>query len=197
MKIFLLRHGNTFNAGEVAYQIGSRTDLPLTEKGIQQAKQFANHLQQRGISPTAIYSGTLQRQTQTAHTIHTFFPHVPLFINEVAFNEIDYGAWEGLTSDAIESKWPKEYRAWQEEGIWPSPIFLTRWEDHIALLKKWGQKIQENALIISSNGILRLMLHFVLNNDKTADKVSTGHYCELVFDQHFQATIESWNRKPD
>ena len=33
-KLVVVRHGNTFNSGDVILRVGSATDIPLTETGM-------------------------------------------------------------------------------------------------------------------------------------------------------------------
>jgi probable phosphoglycerate mutase len=44
----IVRHGNTFEAGEPARRIGARTDLPLTPAGVAQAEALGRHFAQQG-----------------------------------------------------------------------------------------------------------------------------------------------------
>jgi len=40
MLLILARHGNTFEQGEKTYRVGNAQDLPLVEKGLDQAQAF-------------------------------------------------------------------------------------------------------------------------------------------------------------
>ncbi len=205
----LLRHGNTFEAGETAVQVGCQTDMPLTEKGLLQAQLFTDLLKQQKLIPNAIYSGSLQRQTQTADIVHQSFNHATLIKQQNALDEIDYGLWEGLSADEIHAKWPSEYKAWQEQARWPENVFNTQLQDHQIALKQWitqvSQVVPENGLVVavSSNGIIRLMLQWIpeqwnmLVYEKKMDsyKVGTGHYCDLTIN-NLVPTINAWNIKP-
>ncbi len=208
-RLMLLRHGNTFEAGETAVQVGCQTDMPLTEKGLLQAQLFADLLKQQELIPTYIYSGSLQRQTKTADIVHQSFNTATLIKQQSALDEIDYGVWEGLTTEQILAKWPAEYKAWHEQARWPDNIFKTQLEDHRTALKLWltqvSQVVPENGLVVavSSNGIIRLMLQWIpdvwnmLVYEKKMDtyKVGTGHYCDLTIKDGVP-TIMAWNIKP-
>lgn len=208
-RLLMLRHGNTFHSHEKAVQVGCKTDLPLTDKGITQAEQFAQYLRANNLQPTAIYAGSLQRQVTSAQIVHNVFNNAILSTHEKALDEIDYGSWEGLTSDAIEASWPAEYVTWKDQAIWPQHIFNSTFQHHIELLKAWLEKISAQAsnqgpiIAISSNGILRMMLHFIpslwqsLVEQKKMEeyKVGTGHYCDLTI-SNLVPSIQSWNMKP-
>lgn len=208
-RLLVLRHGNTFEAHQTATQVGCKTDMMLTEKGLTQAKQFLEMLRQKQLSPFAIYSGSLQRQSKTAHIIHEAFPKANLFTHQNALDEIDYGDWEGLSAEQIKSMWPNEYEKWVSQANWPSNVFQSSFEKHQQALQTWlndiAANVPENGLVVavSSNGIIRFMLQWIptlwnsLIADKKMDtyKVGTGCYCELHFDG-LVPEIVGWNLKP-
>ena len=68
--IYIVRHGNTFDKGDVVTRVGARTDLPLSSSGRAQAEKLAAHF--REVAPqgfSAAYCSPLQRTRQTAETI--------------------------------------------------------------------------------------------------------------------------------
>ncbi|MCL4553141.1 MAG: histidine phosphatase family protein, partial [Candidatus Marsarchaeota archaeon] len=92
IRLFLLRHGNTFETGQTPVQIGAKTDLPLTNKGREQAAAFAQFMTQLP-TPAAIYAGSLKRQIETAQIVaQALHAETLLHLNEEALTEIDYGA---------------------------------------------------------------------------------------------------------
>ena len=117
IRLILARHGNTFEMGQTPIQVGARTDLPLTQQGRDQAEQIANFLHRQGIKPAAIFAGALKRQTESAQIIGKQLG-IQIELNQEALTEIDYGPWEGLTSEEIVKQWPHEYARWTEEGRW-------------------------------------------------------------------------------
>lgn len=208
-RLIMLRHGNTFHANEKAVQVGCKTDLALTDKGAAQAQAFAQFLLDNKLKPAAIYAGSLQRQVQSAHILHEVFNEALLTTHESALDEIDYGLWEGLTSDAIEASWSNEYTAWKNQAQWPNHIFQGSLSQHNELLKKWLQTVSDHAskheliIAISSNGILRMILQFIpslwqnlVTEQKMEEyKVGTGHYCDLTI-TNMVPSINAWNMKP-
>lgn len=105
-KLFLIRHGETQNNLELRYQ--GNSNQGLTEKGILQAKSIAKCLQKEKLE--TIYSSALRRAFQTAEIIgehHNLTPNI-----HEGLNEIDFGAWEGLTYNEIESRFPGVFEKW-------------------------------------------------------------------------------------
>ena len=207
--LIVLRHGNTFEANQVATQVGCKTDLPLTEKGLSQAQHFTTLLQQKGLSPNRIYCGALQRQSKTANIIKAAFPDAALFEKQPSLDEIDYGAWEGLTTDQIKAQWANEYENWVAQAQWPNSLFGASLSKHTQALNQWltemAQAVPDNGLIVavSSNGIIRLMLQWLpqlwdnLVKEKKMEsyKVGTGNYCEFSF-EGLIPSVQAWNVKP-
>jgi len=198
VKLILLRHGNTFHSDEVPYQVGAKTDLPLTEKGIAQAHAFVAYLHKKKITPHIIFAGSLKRQTQTAVIIHQAFNTATLKMPIPAFDEIDYGAWEKLTQQEIQSRWPEEYLAWDQHGIWPD-TFHHSVEHHLALLTAWLKSLcslstGSTVVAVSSNGILRLLLRLIPGAEH-ATKVRTGAFCVLSLENQI-LSVNGWNINP-
>ena len=98
MKIFLCRHGET--AWSLSGQHTGHTDLPLTEKGILQARDLASKLPK--ISWTAVYTSPLQRAKASCENAG----FSQQMIVEPKAVEWDYGDYEGLTSIEIAKKNP-------------------------------------------------------------------------------------------
>ena len=69
VSLYLVRHGNTFGAGDTPYYVGSKTDLPLTEEGIAQARKVGEYLSSCQESFDYLISGSLARQLQTRDQI--------------------------------------------------------------------------------------------------------------------------------
>jgi broad specificity phosphatase PhoE len=102
----LLRHGQTPMSVEKRY--AGRTDVPLTDAGVQQAAAAAKRLASAGIG--AIVSSPLQRTVRTAEQVAAV-TGVPV-VTDDGFRETDFGAWEGLTFAEVRERWPSELTAW-------------------------------------------------------------------------------------
>lgn len=187
-KLILARHGNTFESGQTPTQVGAKSDLPLTAQGLKQAEAL------KFINPQAVYAGSLKRQIQSAMVV------ADAFIYEPALTEIDYGLWEGLTTEEIKARWSKEYEEWTQGGRWPENIFggslqshleaIDRWLDHLRATYKSGDTI----LAFSSNGIIRLF-HPAPPANREEIKVKTGHFC--IFELLPKSLeVFSWNVNP-
>lgn len=105
--VYLLRHGETaWNADNNRYC--GRTDIELTEKGLEQAQVVREQL--GGTEFTAVYSSPLQRALQTA-TIASG----KKVITDQRLVEADFGKWEQKTKEEFIAEDPKVWNDWMED----------------------------------------------------------------------------------
>jgi broad specificity phosphatase PhoE len=102
----LLRHGQTPMSVQKRY--AGRTDVPLTEVGVQQAAAAAKRLASAGLS--VIVTSPLLRTVQTAQAVAAVTGAA--VVTDDGFRETDFGAWEGLTFAEVRERWPAEVSAW-------------------------------------------------------------------------------------
>jgi ribonuclease H / adenosylcobalamin/alpha-ribazole phosphatase len=111
----LLRHGQTPMSVQKRY--AGRSDVPLTDVGVDQAAAAAKRLASAGIG--VIVTSPLQRATRTAQEVAEV-TGAPVVIDE-GFRETDFGAWEGLTFAEVRQRWPAEMTAWLADPAVPPP----------------------------------------------------------------------------
>ena len=108
-QIIIARHGETeWNASEI---FRGRRDIGLNETGIEQAELLGNYLIDLRIE--AIYSSPLKRALDTARSVAK---HHSLNVNvNPGLMDFNYGAWEGLTHQAVKDKYRELYTRWLKE----------------------------------------------------------------------------------
>ena len=89
MKLYIARHGQTL--WNVENRVSGRTDVPLTERGLQQAQELAKNAVGKGIE--VIIASPLLRARQTAQAVSDAIG-VPVEIDERLI-ELDFGKFEG------------------------------------------------------------------------------------------------------
>ena len=89
MKLYIARHGET--AWNVENRVSGRTDIPLTERGLEQAQLLAKNAMDKGIE--VIIASPLLRARQTAQAVSDAIG-VPVEIDERLI-ELDFGIFEG------------------------------------------------------------------------------------------------------
>jgi alpha-ribazole phosphatase len=132
VKLFLIRHGQTLWNLEGKYQ-GDR-DIELTGLGIRQAGLAQEYL--RDVDYASIYSSPLKRAVVTAEIINAGRDKKIIIRNDL--KEIDFGRWEGLTFDQINTRYHKDYQAWLEDPYANAP---TGGEDFTNLVSRTSQEI--------------------------------------------------------
>ncbi len=161
-KIFLVRHGEVAgNRGASSFFVGW-SDLPLNERGQQQAQQVGAFLESEKIS--GVYASDLQRAEKTAERIAQ--KHGLNVETDVALREVNYGRWEGLSEADLHREYSLQWTARQSDPwnvaavdgenyaqMWAR--FFPCWEE---LLKKHAG---ENFVVVAHNGLLRMLLCYL------------------------------------
>jgi len=203
MRLILARHGNTFAPGETVVWVGARSDLPLSGKGPEQAKAIGDALSQAGISISKISSGPLQRTRETASLAASVIGYDPdLIAIDQRLIEIDYGLWEGKTSNQICAEYGEAaLSAWEQDGKWPVEAQWLPSQDE--LMQRVGSFIgeladahteTENLLVVTSNGLLRAFGQLA-GSTLAASKMATGHLSITKLTRN-SFEILAWNQPP-
>ena len=100
-RLFIVRHGNTFDKGDIVTRVGGRTDLPLSSSGRTQAKALSDHFAAQGVRFATARSGPLKRTRETAAAILSADPAAPDLLTELFLREIDYGPDENRPEDDV------------------------------------------------------------------------------------------------
>lgn len=105
MLLYLARHAQT--ASSAVDSFNGRRELPLTERGEEQARLLGLRLAQ--VRFTAVVCSPLSRTQQTARlAVPRLDPEI-----EPGLIEVDYGAWEGLSPEAARDLDPAHFAEWQ------------------------------------------------------------------------------------
>ncbi len=102
----LLRHGQTPMSVQKRY--AGRSDVPLTDVGVQQAAAAAKRLASAGLG--VIVTSPLLRAAATAQEVAAVTGAA--VVTDDGFRETDFGAWEGLTFAEVRERWPSEVTTW-------------------------------------------------------------------------------------
>jgi len=100
--LLFLRHGET-DYPEERYYCDQKVDPPLNERGREQADRIVARFE--GLSVKTVYVSPSLRARQTAAPTLKFLGLEPILAKEL--RERDFGAWEGLTTDEIDVRFPE------------------------------------------------------------------------------------------
>lgn len=203
--LIIARHGNTFEAGQTPTRVGARTDLPLTQKGEEQARALGRYLAEQRLIPDVVYSSNLQRTIQTAKIAikESGFTN-PVFQLDI-FNEIDYGPDENKPEDEVFARIGEQaIKDWDEFAKAPDGWIVEPQE----IIKNWidfadqisAHDDNETVLVVTSNGTARFAPYITGNFEAFSRdfdiKLSTGALAILKHGRDSGWRVECWNVKP-
>lgn len=142
-RIVLWRHGQT--AWNVERRFQGKTDVPLDETGVEQARRAARLL--AALRPTTIVSSTLVRARDTAQSLADLTGLPVAFDPELI--ERDGGEWEGLSDREIRERYPEERVRWEPPGGETSP----------QVAKRVGAALERHATALEPDGVLVVASH--------------------------------------
>ena len=197
-RLFVVRHGNTFDKGDTVTRVGARTDLPLSVSGQEQAQKLAAHF--AGTRFDAALCSVLTRTRQTARAILSERTDSPALLVAPFLTEIDYGPDENQPEDIVAARLGPALEAWDRDGT-PPPGWLV---DPEAIRAGWRSLLARaaslpetaNALVVTSNGIARFLPDVVDKVPGHIDrKLKTGAWGELLVTGSGSELL-SWNQRP-
>ena len=182
-RVFLVRHGETTLSVEDRF--AGSTDVPLGDAGRAQAQRLAARLAPDPIA--AIYSSPLQRTVETATILAQ--PHHLAVATRDGLREIEHGHWEGLRRSEVESMYPQEYAAWEEDPLTVAPAGGECGAHVIARAMPVIQEIviahrDQCVLVVSHKATIRLVIASLLGFDPRGyrDRLDQAPACLNIVD---------------
>ena len=162
MNIYLMRHGET--AWNVLHLMQGRSDIPLNENGLEQARKTAEAMKE--IPFDCILSSPLQRAQQTAQIVAEG-RDVPVLVDK-RLVEMGFGAMEGLSltehpdlRDVFFND-PEHYVP-SKEGETFAQLSQRCGEVLDELLPYLAQQNHQNVLLVSHGAFIRGVVQRVMN----------------------------------
>jgi broad specificity phosphatase PhoE len=182
-RLYLVRHGATQLSAEDRF--AGAVNVELSDEGKFQAGRLAERLADDAIK--AVYCSPLTRTIQTA-TILASPHHLPL-IHQDGLREIHHGHWEGMRRVDVESQFPDEYAAWEEDPFTFAPEGGEAGVNVIARALPVIRKIVlehrgQNVLVVAHKATLRLLISSLLGFDARGyrDRLDQSPACLNVLD---------------
>lgn len=196
--LILVRHGETEWSRSGRHT--GRTDVPLTERGRDQARRLAPALRQLRVA--AAFASPLQRAQETAELIGLTGVRT-----DPDLQEWDYGGYEGVTTARILRERPHWFLF--TDGVVPGPAdrpgespeqvgaradrMLAKVEAEAA-----GAGAEEVVVLVSHGHFLRVLTARRLGLPASSGalfQLSTGTLCRLGT-EHGRPVIAEWNVRP-
>ncbi|MBI5962477.1 MAG: histidine phosphatase family protein [Chloroflexi bacterium] len=182
-RIYMVRHGATKLSAEDRF--AGAVNVELSDEGKFQAARLADRLADDSI--VAVYCSPMTRTIQTAAILAA--PHKIPVIHRDGLREIHHGHWEGMRRADVESQFPDEYTAWEEDPFTFAPQGGEAGVNVIAralpiiremVLEHRGQ----NVLVVSHKATLRLLISSLLGFDARGyrDRLDQSPACLNVLD---------------
>ncbi len=198
MKVYLLRHGET-ELNKIGGYFQGQIEVPLTEVGVQQARETGEQLRKKGITFDKVYSSPLGRSLQTAECVTGKSREE--FITDERLLEMGYGPFEGRRHWEMDEKM---FRAFTEdaENYVPVPggesfyALMKRASDFLEELKRTQPR--EHILVSEHGGTVRAMLiHLHLYDMKHFWDIPVGNcaWFELTLEGE-QFKLTDYDEKP-
>ena len=106
-RLIAVRHGET--AWNVEARLQGQLDIPLNERGLEQARRTAHWLAED--SPEVVVSSDLARAQATAQAIANF-NRIPLELDP-GLRERSFGSFQGMTHIEVAERWPELSKRWK------------------------------------------------------------------------------------
>ena len=163
-KLYLIRHGETDYNNALRFQ--GQTDIPLNQKGIEQAEKVAAFL--KDVPLRAIYTSSLKRARTTAEIIGRVKGLEPQETD--ALREMSFGIWENMNSNDIQKKYAKE---WKDFFASPAKTKIPEGESMSDVQKRAYPEVQRildqypegDVAFIAHGGIIRVLICTMLGLD--------------------------------
>ena len=180
-ELYLIRHGETeLNTAGVFY---GWTDCGISEKGVMQAEDLADILQE--VSFDAVISSNLCRAVVTAAIVSGCTPDE--IRKDERLRELNFGDWEGLHFKEIREKHKNEWEKWSSDWKNTAP---PKGENFLEFYLRIKSSIEDilsefkgkRVLIVSHQGTMRVIPMILLGLDVeaywsfTAEQGRYSHY---------------------
>jgi broad specificity phosphatase PhoE len=172
--LLFIRHAETNFAGRFC----GHSDPPVNQRGLRQIEELMEALKTESID--AIYASDLSRSLTTADAIGRVFGLSPIKVPEL--REIDFGEWEGLTWQEIESRdqayarrWSQEYPDLAAPGGEPFEAFQSRVLSAVTHLL--AMTSQRCVAVVTHAGVMRVVLRSLCGLEEKEAWERTKAYC--------------------
>ncbi|GFP74125.1 histidine phosphatase family protein [Clostridium fungisolvens] len=180
MKLILIRHGETEGNLNGIYQ--GIKDYPLSEEGKLQNLKLKSKLE--NINVDKVYYSTMERAKKTADAIFDFSSSAIYFEENLSFNEINFGLWDGKDYKYISKNYSEQFQSFIDDfKIFKFPEgesfkdFYNRVSEGIRKIIKVSKE-EDNIAIVAHGGTIRVILCELLGfNYEGFYKFNISHGC--------------------
>ena len=204
LTLTIVRHGNTFEAGETPRRVGSPTDIPLVDSGRDQASALGQWFSEHDIRFDAAFTSPLRRTRETAALILAAQAHSPALELADWLAEVDHGPDEDQPEAAVIARIGAEaLSAWETNGTPPRDWVVdaqARRASWRRLFDMASDTSERAVLLVTSNGAARFALLADAALHAQAEslpslKLRTGAFGRIVVGTD-GIHLAEWDRRP-
>ncbi|HPJ27208.1 MAG TPA: histidine phosphatase family protein [Synergistaceae bacterium] len=178
--MYFARHGETEWNALRRYQ--GRSDVPLNFRGRSQASLLGERI--RSLEPKAIFYSPLVRARETARIVGSLWGKYDLCEPLEELQEWNFGLWEGLTVEQIESSYGSLYSRWRKNPGKETPPEGESLEALKRRVAKGLSRIEQygfsRVLVVTHGGVVRAALMILLGLEDSSFWDLTMRNCALT-----------------
>ena len=201
-RLFLIRHGETRQHREKIFL--GQTDVPLSDRGREQAAEAAEELLSQDISVDRIYASDLSRSSETAEIIRSKLelhrkenakagPELQV-IPEPRLREMSLGEWDGRFIREVREQYPEEYEKRgtdlltykfgnDSENYYDLQYRAMKGFKSI-LEREQGEEARRDIVIVSHMGVINVILsnlRLTKLEDEIKNRLPNGSVCKIDY----------------
>lgn len=191
-ELLLIRHGESLHAG--TRYIG-RTDTPLTPFGHEQAEAVSRRLCETGLDALFVSPALRARETIRALLVEQKIDPVM----DPDLQEIDFGAWEGMSFEEIQAQAPERVTVWAEnrmDFVFPGGESLDAfWKRVCRAGERLAATPGDRIAVVTHGGVIRYLMCYFLGLAPERHRlfqIDLGSITTLVLQEDF-ATLKGLN----
>ena len=164
LSLYLLRHGETSASASGGYC--GMSDPELTPEGLAMAEDFASAYHQHPW--LGVYVSPMLRTRMTAQPLCEAGNHNMQI--RPGLCEVNFGEWEGKSSDAVKNDFAADYLRWSSDAGWNAPTGGERGIDVARRALDVLDEIQDHhsagdVLVVSHKATIRILICALLGID--------------------------------
>lgn len=156
VKVYLLRHGETAWNHEEVFR--GQTDVPLNARGRDQAAALGNALKELHLDSPLFVAGPLSRARETAELAASGVGLREIIIEE-GFNDMGFGAWEGLSLEKVSRDYPRLFAAWSRQ---PEVVVFPGGESLGMVAARAGEALSRHTEAVGAGAVV-IVSHRAVN----------------------------------
>ncbi len=175
MKFLFVRHGET--EWNVKKKIQGKTDIPLNEKGVQQAEELAEKLAAQGKKVAKVYTSPQLRAKKTAEILAEAL-HAECVCRD-GLREMELGLWEGSNWSSIREEYGERYLYWNAHRRYTKTPEGESYNDVLERTLKTLRDIMdeetEDVLVVTHSAVLMALFCYIAKEPFTEEVMLEHH----------------------